>query len=76
MNIEEIVKRDSGAIFDIEELIFVVESYIWAKKGGVIKINLMRGLPKLFMRAQLPRQVKLLNLAFNKAQVYYLKSFS
>lgn len=77
MNIFGIINRPSQAVYSIEELSFVVESYIEQVKGKRVKINLMKGLPThgFFVQTQLPRQIKGLNYAFNVAQAYFKKQY-
>ena len=76
MNVEEIVKRPNGSEYSVEELAFVVEQYIFKLKGRVVKINLKKGIrPNPFdVQLKYPRQVELLNMAFERAQ-YYFRNF-
>lgn len=75
MNLKEIINRPDSQDFTVEELQYVVESYIKAKLGITVQINIYRGLgPSLFLRNRIADQLIKLNQAFVVAQNYFKES--
>ena len=74
MNIEEIVNRNDNSSFEQGELAFVIERYIYEKKGIMVKINPLRRVPNhpILIKAVLQKQIRQLNLAYNVARQYFL----
>lgn len=62
MNIKEIIKKDE---LSQEEMIFVVEEFIWEKKQKRVSIVIY---PDIFT---FTHQINLLHKAFNYAKDYY-----
>ena len=70
MSIGEIINRDSKVSFEISELIYVVEEYIYKRKGRKVVINLQKpfhSINPLFYQDQVVK----LNVAFNTALVWF-----
>lgn len=74
MNIQEIINRPNGAVFDRKELEYVVEEYIFEKKGVRVIINTFQGIPNhpAVARMIAPNEIQKLNIAFGVAQQYFL----
>ena len=74
MNLQEIINRPNGSVFDRKELEFVVEQYIYKMKGIRVNINTFQGIPNHPMMAKMiaPTEIQKLNMAFGVAQQYFL----
>lgn len=46
MDIKEILERPSPALYQIEEMEFAVEQYIYQQKNKVVKVETLRDFPK------------------------------
>lgn len=76
MNLREIVTRPNHYSADVEEVQFVVEEYIYARKGRRINIDLTKGCmifgevnPIMYIN-----QVEQLNKAFAVAKGWFLQN--
>lgn len=79
MNIKDIIFRESGKETTLDEMKFVVQSYIKDKKDKDITINLEKNLnqfPDFIKEEVYTHQLQLLNKAFNDACMYYSKKLN
>ena len=77
MDLQEIIARPVQAVFTVEELSYVVQEYIKAKKNREITINLKKGLehlPQQFQTAMYGGQVSKLHKAFDVAKAHFINN--
>ena len=75
MNLKEIINRTSPMTYTLEEQCFVIEEYIYEKKGKRIKCNPFRDvqhLPEQVLMVVGRNILQQVNSAFNDALEYYL----
>lgn len=77
MNIKEIFERKSPAYYEISEMEYAVEQYIFIKKNIKVKINVYKDIDlnqinfNPFMQIKLQDEYEKLEYAFNIAQKNY-----
>ena len=80
MNLRDIIERigaNRQIIYTMEEMEFVIQEYIRAKKGVTVEINTLQGLdqslPHFVLESLAKHQLELLNAAFGIAHKYFNK---
>ncbi len=75
MEINEIVSRNTGSNYTVDEMSYVVEQYIKEKKGVEVNINLEKNINTSTQHGQFAylSQVSSLDNAFSYACKYFLR---